>query len=140
MTVLGRSSCEDCGRIRYERGGVLVIEAARMANGAAPADAFLEELIRKKEDFGRIADVLIRFEEFARTGTLDVPLQLNSLGNDIWEIKAVDVRLPFYYANSHSRCRAVRLTNGFFKKNGRECPPRYKKRLAMRVRGEDELL
>ncbi|GAB7047891.1 hypothetical protein JCM9534A_30170 [Catenuloplanes indicus JCM 9534] len=108
-----------------------------MANGAAPADAFLEELIRK-EDFGRIADVLIRFEEFARTGTLDVPLQLNSLGNDIWEIKAVDVRLPFYYANSHSRCRAVRLTNGFLK-NGRECPPRYK-RLAMRVRGEDELL
>jgi hypothetical protein len=115
----------------------LIIEAARMASGIAPADVFLNDLFDKGE-YQRLADVAIRFEEFARSGTLDVPLQLNKLGPDIWEIKAVAVRLPLYYVESHSGVRAARITNGFIKK-GRACPPRHI-RTAMRVRGEDAQL
>lgn len=115
----------------------MIIEAARNANGIALADNFLEELFENKE-YDKLADVSVRFEEFARTGTLSVPLQLNRLGNDIWEIKAVTVRLPFYYVESHAGYRTVRITNGFIKK-GDKCPPKHI-RTAMRVRGEDQAL
>lgn len=113
----------------------MIIEAARMASGVAPADAFLDDLFNR-EEYEKLADVSLRFEEFARTGTLSIPLQLNSLGNGIWEIKAVNVRLPFYYVDSHAGYRTIRITNGFVKK-GSKCPPRHI-RTAMRVRGEDQ--
>ncbi|MGN9778585.1 hypothetical protein ACTMS0_22865 [Micromonospora sp. H33] len=113
-----------------------MIEAAQMASGAAPADAFMEELDRKG-DFGKLADIAMRFENFARTGSLSVPLQLKHLRNDIHQIKAVKVRLLFYYT-THRNLKTVRLTNGYVKL-AMECPPRYI-RLAMRVRGDDQQL
>lgn len=112
-----------------------MIEAARTAKGS-PADAFLQDLFDDGK-VGMLADVLVRFERLARTGSLQVPLQLNSLGKGIFEIKTPDVRLPFYYAD-HPGCPAVRLTNGFIKRS-QKCPPRYI-RWATRVRGEDETL
>lgn len=115
----------------------MIIEAARMAIGVAPADVFLEDLF-DREEYDILADISIRFEEFARTGTLNVPLQLNSLGNDIWEIKTPKARLPFYYSDSHAGYKTIRITNGFIKR-GQKCPPRHI-RAATRVRGEDRAL
>lgn len=134
MTVLNRSICEDCGRILYERGGQLMIEAARMASGVAPADTFMVDLQRRGE-FDKLADIAIRFENFARTGKLTVPLQLKHLEDGIHQIKPVTVRLLFYYTN-HLNRKTVRLTNGYIKL-ARECPPKYI-RLAKRVRGDDQ--
>ncbi|HET8660144.1 MAG TPA: hypothetical protein VFM55_14240 [Micromonosporaceae bacterium] len=130
MTVLNRSICEDCGRILYERGGHLMIEAARMATGTAPADTFMAELERSGQ-LDKLADIAIRFEDFARTGTLSVPVQLKHIENGIHQVKAVTVRLLFYYTNHFSH-ETVRLTNGYIKR-ARECPPKYI-RLARRVR------
>ena len=91
----------------------MIIEAARMLDGTAPADVFLEDLFNH-EEYEMLSD---------------------SLGSDIWEIKAVKVRLPFYYVDSHAGYRTIRITNGFIKK-GQRCPPKHI-RTAMRVRGED---
>lgn len=112
----------------------MMIEAARMANGLALADVFLTDL-EHSGDLGRVADVAVRFEDFARHGQLQVPHQLKYLRDGIWQIKAVTVRLLFYYTE-HLNRKTVRLTNGYVKR-ARECPPKVI-RLATRVRGDDQ--
>jgi hypothetical protein len=133
LAVLNTSNCDECGRILYERGGLLMIEAARTLKGGSPADDFLRDLEHDRQ-FDMLADVAIRFEELARRGRLGVPLQMRFLDDGIHEIKTPRVRLLFYYAE-HPRCRSVRLTNGFIKR-GQACPPKHI-RTAQRVRGDD---
>lgn len=111
-----------------------MIEAARTAAGVAPADAFMAEL-ESLGEFDKLAEIAIRFEDFARTGKLTVPLQLKHLVDDIHQVKAVTVRVLFYYTK-HLNRRTVRLTNGYIKR-ARECPPKHI-RLAKRVRGDDQ--
>jgi phage-related protein len=135
LTVLDRSVCGDCGRIVYERGGQIVIEAARRPSGEALAENFLADLDARGQ-YSELAEIAIRLEDFALNGTLTVPLQLNNLGDGIFEIKTPTVRLAFYYAQHPGNVQAVRLTNGFFKR-GRKTPPRHI-RLAKRMRAEDQ--
>lgn len=63
----------------------------------------------------RLADIVVVLEDFARSGVLEVPRELNYLREDIWEIKAGDARLPFFYVNDTRHGTAVRITSGFSK-------------------------
>lgn len=119
METVRRASCGDCSRVSYERGAALMIEAARTRDGKAEADLFIGQMEvdrKKKGNLRRLADIAIRMEEFSDRGTLRVPMQLNQLTDDLHEIKAGDVRLPFYYC-SHYTGKTVRLTHGFLKKS-----------------------
>jgi len=114
-----RSTCPECGRIYYDRGPARMIEVARTRAGEVRADAFIVELERraargKQDALRRLSDIAIRFEEYAQMGTLRIPLELNQLTDNIWEIKAGDVRLPFFEV-PESPSGAVRLTSGFIK-------------------------
>ncbi|MFF0445052.1 type II toxin-antitoxin system RelE/ParE family toxin [Streptomyces sp. NPDC004609] len=119
METVQRTTCTDCSRISYERGTALMIEAARTTEERFEADEFIAELERNHKRRGnlqRLADIAIRLEEFAERGTLRVPLQLNRLRDDLYEVKAGDVRLPFFYC-THFTGKTVRLTHGFLKKS-----------------------
>lgn len=113
-----------------------MIEAAWDRDGAAAADQFLNELLvsRKRKDRQRLADVLVRFESYCRTGTLKVPMELNDLRDGIREIKAGDVRLPFFHVDP-SPAGAVRLTHGFLK--GTQRAPFKEIARAIGIRRED---
>ncbi|WP_329092366.1 hypothetical protein [Streptosporangium sp. NBC_01469] len=63
-----------------------------------------------------MADIIIRLERYAATGTLAVPRELNDLRDGIREIKVGDVRLPFFDVPG-SVANAIRLTSGFLKKS-----------------------
>lgn len=116
MAVLGHGVCESCGRICYERG-VLMIEAARVSDDTPPVQAFLEWLLREHPN--DLADVLMRFEELARTGQLTIPYEMRALIDGIWEIKTSEVRIPFFWLQQPHNSTAVRLTHGFMKSKGR---------------------
>ncbi|MFJ9674862.1 type II toxin-antitoxin system RelE/ParE family toxin [Streptomyces sp. NPDC101221] len=119
METVQRTTCTDCSRISYEQGTALMIEAARTTEGRFEADEFIADLeknYKRRGNLQRLADIAIRLEEFAERGTLRVPLQLNHLRNDIYEVKAGDVRLPFFYC-THFTGKTVRLTHGFLKKS-----------------------
>ncbi|MFB8209199.1 type II toxin-antitoxin system RelE/ParE family toxin [Streptomyces sp. NPDC056010] len=119
METVQRTMCTDCNRITYERGATLMIEAARTTEGKFEAEEFIADLenkIRRKGNLQRLADIAVRMEEFADRGALRIPLQLNHLRDDIWEIKAGDVRLPFFYCE-HFTGKTVRLTHGFLKES-----------------------
>ncbi|WP_062345959.1 hypothetical protein [Herbidospora yilanensis] len=102
-----------------------MIEAARTRAGECRADDFLRRLeeSRQPKDAARLADVLIRMERYAVTGSLAVPRELNNLRDGIREIKAGDVRLPFFEVPG-SAADAVRLTSGFIKQSWR-APRKY---------------
>lgn len=111
MSVLAPTPCEVCGRTCYERGAVM-IESAVISNGRPPFDVFIERL----GDADR-ADVAVRFEDLARSGTLVIPRELRQLRSDgLWEIKTPNVRLMFFYETHpvDSR-RTIRITHGFMK-------------------------
>ena len=130
-----RSQCPDCGRVVYEYGGIKMIEAARLLSGESPADDFLRQMEeRRKPDYSRLADVAVRLEELVLTGSLEIPRELNRLTDDLSEIKARDVRLPFFYLPGSNE-RVVRLTSGFLK--GTQKTPRHEIRKAQLVREED---
>lgn len=74
-------------------------------------------------------------EEFARAGTLKVPMQLNELMHGLWEIKAGDVRIAFFYTKHDART-VVRLCNGFIK--AQQKTPRHEIDIAKWIRREDE--
>ena len=119
MTEL-RSECGRCQRVCFERGGRVMIEGARDGYGGTLADEFIQELesSKSKKNLNRLADIAVRFEEYSLHGTLEVPRELNQLTPIISEIKAGDVRLPFYETNTcHSR--VARLTHGFVKRQQR---------------------
>ncbi|GII87421.1 hypothetical protein Ssi03_54110 [Sphaerisporangium siamense] len=135
MTVQ-RGTCPDCGRIYYEWGPAKMIEAARTRDGEYRADSFMRmlESSRSRKDETRLADILIRFERYAHTGSLPVPRELNDLRDGIKEIKAGDVRLPFFDVVKSSAA-AIRLTSGFLKKSWKT--PRKQIDEAMWIRRED---
>lgn len=113
-----------------------MIEAARTTTGECRADEFIKKLenSRSDKDMARLADILVRLERFAMTGTLAVPRELNDLREGIREIKAGDVRLPFFDV-PQSTSGAIRLTSGFLKKSWRT--PRRHIDEAIWVRRED---
>ncbi len=141
MTVhhLRRSCCEHCGRTCYERGRVMSIEAARTRDGVEPAEEYLRKLEKSpgpgRRNEMKLATILIRFEDFAYTGELDRPRELNYLQDDVWEIKAGTPRLPFFCVTDRSHGKVVRITSGFDKKQGRT--PAGEIRKALWVREQD---
>ncbi|MEU8266393.1 hypothetical protein AB0B89_04435 [Sphaerisporangium sp. NPDC049002] len=62
-----------------------MIEAARTREGEARADAFIARLekSRSQKDAKRLADILVRFERYAYTGSLAIPRELNDLRDGI---------------------------------------------------------
>ncbi|MDH6577570.1 hypothetical protein [Kitasatospora sp. MAP5-34] len=92
-----------------------MIEAARCPDGML-ADQWIAKLERSKSrrDLDRLADIAIVFESFARRGTLEVPRELNELGDGLREIKVGKHRFPFFHLEG-SPAGAVRLTHGFLK-------------------------
>lgn len=134
MTVL-LSECGDCGRKVLESGAMFNVELALDRNGHALAEDFLNRLAGGKDaDRDRYADILVRVETFARTGTLVVPRELNHLSGDLWEIKAGTVRLPFYYRKQQT-CGQVRVTHGFLKRTPKT--PRKEIDLGLAILRED---
>jgi hypothetical protein len=117
-----RQTCGDCGRTVYASGQMRIIEAARISEGIEPVEAFLRglETSRKgrsaQKNTLRLADIAIRIETYARTGNLETPRELNDLRDGLREIKAGDVRLPFYELIDENHLAMIaRLTSGFFK-------------------------
>lgn len=122
MTVqtVQRRGCTVCGRTIYAEGAARIIEAARTnKEGQDLVDEFLTTkpwLRRRKTTLVREADVAIVFGEYARTGTLRIPLELNDLDLSIGlrEIKAGPGRFPFYEITDEQHAVTVtRLTHGF---------------------------
>lgn len=117
MSVL---RCSDCGRPVLEQGRHHVIEAAFDSLGAWPSLEYLSEYEKgNRRQRQAYADVLIRLEDFAHTGTLIIPRELNELRDGLWEIKVGKIRLPFYYTPAPARCGTVRITHGFTKNTDR---------------------
>ncbi|WP_418063941.1 type II toxin-antitoxin system RelE/ParE family toxin [Pimelobacter simplex] len=118
-----------------ERGDVYAIELALDRSGNSLVGAFLNKLAGGKgADRDRLADILVRLEKFAQKGILIVPRELNQLTDELWEIKAGTVRLPFYYRPGQP-CGQVRLTHGFVKRS--EKTPRREIDLGMAIMRED---
>ncbi len=130
-------SCTVCGRILIERGEKHVIEAAfDRANQHPAVNELVAMLEHKRSGVRAIAnDMLLLIEDFADTGTAEIPRQLNELRDGIWELKAQKFRLPFYYSDTD--CATVRLTHGFMK-NTEKTPLRHID-IAKAIRKEDEV-
>lgn len=128
--------CELCGRRRVVHGFTFRVEGAFDREGASPAIAFIEELrtSESRDERDIAATLAVRFRELAATGILRIPMQLNDLGHGISELKAGDVRIPFYESICGGK-RTARLTHGF-RKRGQKTPPR-EIRIATAIREED---
>jgi hypothetical protein len=117
----------------------MIIEAARLTDGTEPVQEYLGRLRRSRGHGGRnprrLGDIVIVLEDFARSGGLEVPRELNYLRGDIWEIKAGDTRLPFFYVNDVRHGTAARITSGFNKQQGPTPTKEINK--ALWVQGED---
>lgn len=120
MTVR-KSECSDCGRSCYENGPELAIEAARTQTGEEPAEEYLAGLItaRSKRKRRYAADAALLFEEWARLGRLEIPMQQRHLEGDLWEVKTYALRFPYYELFDASHGRLARLTHGFEKDTGK---------------------
>ncbi len=110
-------TCAECGRGLLEDGPARRIEAAWDRDGQHPVLDFLRKLkngtlsrARKEHLF----DLLIRYEDYCTTGTLSIPGELNHLADDIWEIKAQNLRTPFFPSNPDQPF-TLRATHGFVK-------------------------
>ncbi|MFD0304694.1 hypothetical protein [Streptomyces sp. NPDC127119] len=113
-----------------------MIEAARVSDGTNPCDEFLSglEASKRKKDRERLANTLIVLEDFAHRRELCFPRETNNLVGGIKELKAGDVRLPFFDVEG-TRVGAVRITHGFIKRTPRA--PRKEINRAVWVREED---
>jgi len=124
-----RGECTACGRTIYAQGRARIIEAARADNGKDLVDEYLTKKpwrLRRKQVDVREADVALIFDEYARTGTLRIPLELNDLDRAIGlrEIKVGAARFPFYeFTDQQHAVTVTRLTHGFTK-GGETTPPR----------------
>lgn len=137
MTVQGKR-CYDCGRTFYKRGPRKTIESALDRENVERATEYITKIERSRSrtNKNRAADIAIRFEDYARFGRLRAPRELNELESGIKEIKAGDVRLPFYEAHAIDHSDLIRLTHGFHK-NSKECPlPEIRRAIA--IRREDQ--
>ncbi|QIY95647.1 hypothetical protein HEP87_18415 [Streptomyces sp. S1D4-11] len=112
-----------------------MIEAARCPDGCL-ADDYLTSLerSRKPRDRDKLVDIALVFEEYAHTGELAIPRELNDLVDGIREIKVGKHRFPFFYPRADSKF-PVRLTHGFLK--GTVETPRQEINKAKWVRRED---
>lgn len=121
VQVLQRGECTACGRTIYAQGSARIIEAARTSRGEDLVDEYLVRkpwMLRRKNTIVREADVAIVFEEYARTGVLRIPRELNDLDLSIGlrEIKAGPGRFPFYeFTDQRHTVTVTRLTHGFTK-------------------------
>jgi hypothetical protein len=117
------SECATCNHPQHSKGVCFAIEAAKNPEGVFEADLYLQDLHLAKirsQKRRRLADLLIRFEQLASNGSLDIPLELRQLRGAIWEIKTAQDRLPFFYSDHDGASRgAVRLTHGFMKDKGK---------------------
>lgn len=113
-----------------------MIEAALAADGVALADEYLAALEKSKKDRDQdhLTDIVLVFEEFARTGELIIPRELNELRDGLWEIKVGKARFPFFYL-AESAAGALRLTHWF--KKGTDKTPIGEINKANWVRGKD---
>lgn len=145
MSELGAVEHCICGRFEEAQGPARHIEDAINGHGHQEAYAFLRRLegSRKRGDRDRYADILVRFEQYAEFGELDVPRELNHLVGDLWEIKTASDRLPFFshsHAGKHEQ--TVRLTHGFEKSKGRTAqgriPRKHLDRAAWVMRSDRE--
>jgi hypothetical protein len=102
---------------------------ARAAGGRDLIDEYLTKkpwLLWSKKVHVNEADVALRFDEYARTGRLRVPLELNDLDAAVGlrEIKVGLARFPFYeFTDSVHAVTVTRLTHGFTK-GTEKTPPR----------------
>ncbi|WP_037576828.1 type II toxin-antitoxin system RelE/ParE family toxin [Phaeacidiphilus oryzae] len=92
-----------------------MIEAAH-SPGADLADAYLRDLehSRSGKKLDQLADIAVVFEEFAHTGELAIPRELNDLVDGLREIKVGKHRFPFFHPRSDTKY-PLRLTHGFEK-------------------------
>lgn len=127
--------CDFCGRVILEEGRAYAIEAALDRDGVPLAQEFLSRL-EGGSPRERVlhSDMLMRLEDFATSGTLARPRELNHLRGDLWEIKAQSVRLPFYY-RQNLPCGQIRVTHGFLKRG--EKTPRKEIDLGLAIIRED---
>lgn len=129
VQAVQRSECSACGRTLYAQGAARIIEAARARGGKDQVDEYLTGrswLLRRKVELVDEALIALRFEEYARTGSLRFPLQLNDLdkATGLREIKAGPARFPFYELTDEVHAvRVTRLTHGFTK-GMTKTPPR----------------
>lgn len=126
MTVQTRG-CAACGRTIYALGAARIIEAAWTPEGDLVQRYLSGKLwrFRRKKVLVREADVVAVFDEYAGTGTLRIPRELNDLDLAIGlrEIKVGSARFPFYeLTDSVHAVTVTRLTHGFTK--GTEETPR----------------
>jgi hypothetical protein len=118
LTVQQRR-CGICGRLVYEDRESRIIEAAWVESGEEPAEEFIAGLMAsgKARDLRRLADAAQILKDYAIAGDLEIPRELNDLRGELRELKAGDVRLPFYEFTDESHPKTVtRITSGFLKK------------------------
>ena len=109
----------------FSRGAGGLVEGAR-TNGpqaATPSVEFIESL-KENQDQQRLALIQTRLERFSRQGEQSLGRNVRELRDGLWEIKAGDVRLPFFHIDEtmESRCdrgTVIRLTHGFIKRGMR---------------------
>jgi hypothetical protein len=137
VQTVQRWGCTACGRTIYARGAARIIEAARAAGGQDLIDDYLTKkpwLLWRKKVHVNEADVALRFDEYARTGSLRIPLEINDLDTAIGlrEIKVGEARFPFYeLADSAHAVTVTRLTHGFTKGTDKTPPRELRKAKAI---------
>lgn len=99
----------------------MTIEAARTQAGEEPVEEFLANLYQSRSKRKRryASDIAILFEEWARLGRLEIPMQQRQLQGDLWEVKTSAVRLPYYEFLDAGHGPTARLTHGFEKDTGK---------------------
>jgi hypothetical protein len=133
VQTVQRWGCTACGRTIYAQGAARIIEAARAAGGQDLVDEYLTKkpwLLWRKKVHVNEAEAALRFDEYARTGSLRIPLELNDLDPTVGlrEIKVGVARFPFYeVTDSMHPVTVTRLTHGFTKGTD-ETPPRELRR------------
>ncbi|MGW4412628.1 hypothetical protein ACWEJ6_52170 [Nonomuraea sp. NPDC004702] len=99
----------------------MTVEAARTHTGEEPAEQFLAGLVgaRSKKKRRYAADAALLFEEWAKLGRLEIPMQQRHLEGDLWEVKTYALRFPYYEFRDVEHGQTARLTHGFEKDIGK---------------------
>lgn len=133
---LGTTDCADCKRTVIESGSHYVIESCWNNELEPEAARYLDTLKNVKvtleggkTSLSRYSDMVTRLDELVRTGTLRRPLELNSLGDGIEEVKTAYDRLPFYRAGGNT---LLRMTHGFQKQQQKTPAGQIRKAIAIR--------
>jgi hypothetical protein len=137
VQAVQRRGCTACGRTIYAQGRARIIEAAKARKGEDLVNEYLTKkpwLLRRKPGNVNEFDVAMIFEEYARLGTLRIPLELNDLDRSIGlrEIKAGAARFPFYeLTDKLHHVTVTRLTHGFTKGDDKTAPREIRKAKAV---------